>query len=65
MRVQLEESVSVTARMMPILEGVAEREPAQCEGTPHEHGGWSTLAVCTGRGRRAGEGLLRRLGVRG
>jgi len=29
MRAQLEEYVSIAARMMPILEGVAERGPAQ------------------------------------
>jgi hypothetical protein len=65
MRVQLEDLVSVAARMMPILQGVDVRGLRSAQASPHENGGCSRKGACTRRGRWAGDGLLRQQGVPG
>ena len=57
MRAQLEEKVSVAARMMPVLEGVDERGPAQRT----KRGRMSTAGGAGGR-RAQGEADGREMG---
>ena len=67
MRVQLEKHEAVAARMMALLQRVAERPPAQCEGQARTHvwEGMGRRATCLGRWKGAGDGLLRLQGMLG